>query len=166
MSAAIELPDGSFLEIEDHILGLMWNFVQRRCWETEAGGLLIGRYIPSSSTFILDRATQPLPGDFRSRFRFFRRQRQHQAVLDEEWINSDQTRTYFGEWHTHPERVPRPSPTDLRSWRDKLLNPGMVVPKLFFLIVGQEKTGIWYGYCGGKTITEVAMIETGVGNGS
>lgn len=154
--------DGSTLVIGDEVLSTMWGYVQHRSRDKEAGGLIIGQFLEGENTYILDKVTRPMKGDTRSRFGFFRNQKTHQSVLDREWESSDRSRTYFGEWHTHPERTPTPSPTDISSWRSKLIHPQMVVPRLYFIIVGQSKTIIWFGECGFDAIEQVAILSTGV----
>lgn len=156
-----DLTNGVRLIIDDAVLSTMCSHAQMRCLDKEAGGVLIGQLSSVENSLVIDRITQPLPGDVRSRFGFFRRQRKHQSVLDKEWEDSGHRRTYFGEWHTHPESRPTPSPMDLKSWREKLLNTSMVVPHLIFIIVGQVDTGVWAGERGHPDIWELAMIRTG-----
>ncbi|WP_081409005.1 Mov34/MPN/PAD-1 family protein [Acinetobacter gyllenbergii] len=45
----------------------------------------------------------------------------------------------MGEWHTHPEDVPSPSPTDINSWRTNLVSN----EELVLIIVG--RTNFWIG---------------------
>ena len=65
------------------------------------------------------------------------------ALLEKEHINTLKyirklslgTKSYLGEWHTHPEPNPRPSSLDITEWKKTAnYNEDM----LLFLIVGQE----------------------------
>ncbi|WP_323867504.1 Mov34/MPN/PAD-1 family protein [Xenorhabdus szentirmaii] len=56
--------------------------------------------------------------------------------------NSEGQLTYFGTWHTHPEKKPHASYTDIRDWKNcKLRNPRQ---RLFFIIIGTEKNALYY----------------------
>src|SRR5215510_5960297 len=81
---------------------------------------------------------------WRARTRFHRAQRRHQAAIDAAWATSEGTCTYLGEWHTHPEPIPTPSPVDWADWRRRLLHDHYTEP-LFFIIVGTTATRAWEG---------------------
>lgn len=117
--------------------------------------MLIGHHPLASDDIILDRLTTPQTADRRSRYRFERDQASHQNLLNTEWEKSGQKRTYIGEWHTHPEDVPSPSPLDLKSWLKAISNTAYHGPGLLFIIVGRQITRVWFG-CNGKT--EFTMI--------
>jgi integrative and conjugative element protein (TIGR02256 family) len=110
----------------------------------EAGGVLLGRHLLGTSDILVDRVTEPLPGDQQSRFRFFRARRRHQMVIDRAWQESAGTQTYLGEWHTHPERVPAPSLSDRLGWHRKLLTDRFS-DVMFFVIMGTQETSVWEG---------------------
>lgn len=110
----------------------------------EAGGVLVGRHLLNGVDMIVDGVTEPLQDDKRSRFSFFRSQQKHQSALDLAWQVSEGTQTYLGEWHTHPEPAPVPSPTDFRDWRRKL-REDVYTDVLFFVIVGTESLCVWEG---------------------
>jgi integrative and conjugative element protein (TIGR02256 family) len=111
---------------------------------TEAGGVLLGRHLRDGSAIIVDNITTPLPGDRRSRTRFYRAQRRHQAVIDEAWHTSNGTCTDLGEWHTHPEPIPMPSGVDWTDWKRRLRSDQYSEP-IFFVIVGTQQVAAWEG---------------------
>ncbi|GAA5513128.1 hypothetical protein Dcar01_01854 [Deinococcus carri] len=135
--------DGGRLGIARSGLERMLSFTQRGPHDTEAGGVLIGRFIEGGEDVVVDLVTPPLPGDRRSRSRFHRAQRTHQEVIDHEWQASGGTRTYLGEWHTHPEPYPTPSTIDLNGWRQRMKRDTFHGDTLHFLIVGQVEVRAW-----------------------
>ncbi|WP_204103268.1 MULTISPECIES: Mov34/MPN/PAD-1 family protein [Spirulina sp. CCY15215] len=138
--------DGGKLEISLPALSQMLKFRQNRCWKSEAGGVLMGRYIRESLDVVIDDVTIPMRGDRRKRFNFFRDRDRHQRAINQAWQESDGTTHYLGEWHTHPEKVPIPSPSDRANWNRHLQQDIFSGDTLFFIIVGTESIGIWEGH--------------------
>lgn len=161
MTVSVALPDAGEVRVDSAVLTTMWAFAQCGRHDTEAGGVLIGHYPATSMDVVLDRLTTPLPGDQRTRTRFYRSQAPHQAEIDREWAVSGGRRVYLGEWHTHPERVPHPSHIDFNGWRDKLFAK-LPYPRLLFVIVGTERTRMWHGCCGSPFTRLVLDIATEV----
>ena len=58
--------------------------------------------------------------------------------LKEDYDISEQTRTYIGEWHTHPESEPRPSSVDYQSIKKIFYSAKHAAPFLIMIIVGNE----------------------------
>jgi integrative and conjugative element protein (TIGR02256 family) len=104
----------------------------------EAGGVLIGNR--RDSHFEIVDATPPFRDDTRSYARFIRCDAQHNLLLAKQWEKSGRSLTYLGDWHTHPEDHPTPSPTDLSEW--KKLRDTLQVP-LVFLIFGRRSAAAW-----------------------
>lgn len=137
-------PHGGRFQIGPAALETMLRYVQGEPTTPEAGGVMLGRHLIDTNDVVVDQVTAPQPGDRRGRFRFFRARRRHQGLIDAAWQESDGTRTYLGEWHTHPEPVPRPSVVDHLNWQRKLLFDHFSEP-LFFLIVGTMDIEVWEG---------------------
>lgn len=110
----------------------------------ESGGVLLGRYLLDSDDIVIDAVTTHRKHDRRSRHRFHRAKQPHQQLINEAWTASSGTTTYLGEWHTHPQRLPRPSSTDLSDWSRKLVHDEFT-DSLFFVIVGTRQICIWEG---------------------
>jgi integrative and conjugative element protein (TIGR02256 family) len=138
-------PNNLRLEICATAWAMIQAFVQRTPDAPEAGGVLLGRHLRDGSAIIVDAVTTPMAGDRRSRTRFYRARRRHQAAIDTAWRDSDGTCTYLGEWHTHPESVPTPSPIDWADWQRRLRDDRYTEP-LFFLILGISETRTWQGW--------------------
>jgi len=119
-----------------------WNLIheykQDSRFKKEKGGIFLGKERADSIEIV--EATTPQKGDKSSRFSFYRKSKNHQHIAINEWSKSDATITYFGEWHTHPQKIATPSSQDLNEWQDKLT--GYNVP-LILVIVGIETD--WIG---------------------
>ena len=120
--------------------------MERRQLQTdaaEAGGIMLGRLIADSLDVVVDEVVGPLSQDKRSRFAFFRPRKQAQQIVDRAWATSRGTRIFLGEWHTHPEDDPQPSPQDSRNWR-RICERAVVEQEfLLFMIVGRKKFRLW-----------------------
>ena len=153
----IELPHGGQLKITGNVIEIMFSFSQLSRQDLEAGGMLIGHHPIGSDNIILDRLTTPQPADRRSRNHFHRDQAAHQHLLDMQWQLSGETRTYVGEWHSHPEARPRPSCTDRKSWTKAVKETKFHGPGLIFIIVGTQMTRVWFRALGFKS--HVRLLE-------
>lgn len=78
------------------------------------------------------------------------------AFVQSEFENSNFTRVYFGEWHTHPERIPQPSKTDKAAIVDIFNRSTLPIEIVFLAIAGWDK--IYWGYYDGYTLKKVDVI--------
>ncbi|RUP33704.1 MAG: hypothetical protein EKK45_04255 [Curvibacter sp.] len=118
------------------------SFAQRRWWQSEAGGILLGRHLLDSHDVVVDEVTTPQSTDRRSRFAFFR-SRQHEALAQERWRQQAATSAYLGLWHTHPEPDPTPSSVDHKDWQKAVAGDVFEGDRLFFPIVGTDSIRVW-----------------------
>src|SRR5262245_20872910 len=153
-------PDGARFEVSIAAWQTMQGFIQYASSATEAGGVLLGRHLRDGSAIVVDAVTVPMADDRRSRTRFHRAQRPHQAAIDAAWAASEATCTYLGEWHTHPEPIPTPSPIDTVDWQRRLLHDCYTEP-LFFIIVGTAAIRPWEGHRP-DVIVPLAQITLGL----
>lgn len=58
--------------------------------------------------------------------------------IEEDYEQSEHTRFYIGEWHTHPEDNPTPSAVDYNSIEDNYQTASLVVSFMIMIIVGTE----------------------------
>jgi integrative and conjugative element protein (TIGR02256 family) len=122
---------GGMLLIEPHVLEELMKYRQLEAGDAEAGGILMG-YRRGAHLHITDIPV-PQAKDVRRRFSFQRNDRKHQAIALQRWEKSEKRLDYLGEWHTHPEKSPSPSPLDKSEWRKILVrnrNP------MVFVILG------------------------------
>lgn len=136
--------NGGRLKVTAAVLRVMQGYAQHGHRATEAGGVLLGRYLHGSADVVIDAVTVPMPGDKCSRYSFYRAKARHQAAIDAAWQASGGTCTYLGEWHTHPETHPTPSGIDTTDWRRRLRTDDYH-DELFFLIVGTVEIRAWSG---------------------
>ena len=86
------------------------KYTQKRCWHKEAGGQLFAKI--SNDAIVIQKATPPRPGDRRGRFLFWPNRVAEQTEIDLEFASGLH---YVGDWHTHPQRIPKMSSTDKRN---------------------------------------------------
>jgi integrative and conjugative element protein (TIGR02256 family) len=130
------------LIIVENALQQMQAFAQRRWWDFEAGGVLLGRHLLDSHDVVVDEVSTPQNSDRRSRFGFFRSSR-HEYLARQRWLQQASTSAYLGLWHTHPESDPAPSSVDRRDWLQALSGDTFEGDRLFFPIVGTHIIRIW-----------------------
>ena len=132
-------------KVNETPLSRMNSFRQDETHKTEAGGVLLGRFIINSKNIIIDKVTVPMFGDKRSRYSFIRGEKMHQRVITNAWRKSAGTCNYLGEWHTHPEEYPTPSNQDIKNWKQILATRIFSSQYLYFVIIGTKEIGIWEG---------------------
>jgi len=120
----------------------MVAFRQRSWWQSEAGGVLLGRHLLDSDDLVVDEITTPQNSDRRGRLSFFRSKR-HGKIAQTRWSEEASTLAYLGLWHTHPEVDPTPSGVDLKDWEQALSKDTFPGNQLFFPIVGIERIRVW-----------------------
>lgn len=151
---------GDGFKLATTVVEQMLAYGQHEKATREGGGILLGRYILDSNDVVVDQVTVPTPGDIRTRVNFVRSKRGHQDSADQAWSNSRGTRHYLGEWHTHPEPVPKPSQVDLMNWRRLLAHYRHDPDPLYFVIVGTEAICAWQGYKQG-VVEVLTLVYTG-----
>lgn len=120
----------------------MRAFAQHSWYQSEAGGVLLGRHLLESNDIVVDEVTTPQRKDRRSRVSFFRSV-SHHRLAQEKWKLSDETLAYLGLWHTHPETDPSPSRVDCQDWERAVAEHIYYGERLFFPIVGTENIRVW-----------------------
>lgn len=138
-------PNGTVCLIGAEPLASMVALRQSNPCDPEAGGVLLGRHLLGVPHIVVDEVTTPTKGDAQSRTAFHRSQRPHQQVIDARWATSGGTCQYLGEWHTHPEAVPRASSVDMADWRRRLREDVFDAATLLFVIVGTQTLRVWEG---------------------
>lgn len=134
--------DNRQIEIEEHLLNRMYKYCQNDKKAKEAGGVLVDRENNDTNNLILTHMTEPMKSDRRYRNRFYRTDGGH--VLFFQYLHTEFNGIYgyFGEWHTHPEKIPVYSSFDLSEWH-KILKSRNDNSPLYFLILGTVAWRIW-----------------------
>lgn len=133
--------DNRKIKLCNQILKIIYQYIQSGTHDTEAGGIIVGRENLSNNNLILEYVTEPLEGDVRTRRRFLRKDPGHLVYYQQLYNENDGIYAYFGEWHTHPEDVPRYSIIDLKNWKRIAKED----PKKFqyHIIAGRKKITFW-----------------------
>lgn len=134
------------ITILDQALEVIRTYKQNKRDQNEAGGILLGQ-IKGSEIFIL-KASVPCKLDKASRYRFERDKEAAQIIIDYEFANSSGKTIYLGEWHTHPQDIPIPSPDDIIMITSQYKMNTKNEPFLLLLIQGIE--AIYLGIYDGK----------------
>ncbi len=133
------------IRIDQKVINTFIDFIQDDEDKSEAGGILMGYYIDDFSFYISDLST-PSANDKSSRFNFIRSFINAQKIIELFFKNSKGKKIYLGEWHTHPEKLPSPSATDLNSFENQLKNNFLNSKFIFLIIIGT--TGLYAAsYC-------------------
>jgi integrative and conjugative element protein (TIGR02256 family) len=152
--------NNGLLEISAQASAILLYYRQTQVKDLEAGGVLLGRLIIGGEDVIIDEITVPAPGDRRSRFFFFRQREAAQRRVQAAWQETQGTRIYMGEWHTHPEDDPTPSSHDLKNWRRIIKLARYEQDSLFFVIVGRKQTRVWEIYKEETNAVELEAISS------
>jgi integrative and conjugative element protein (TIGR02256 family) len=116
---------------------------QRRFFQREAGGQLFARVRDNDWEIIT--ATGPRSRDRRGRFSFWpHRASEQEEIFEHHALGLD----YVGDWHTHPEDAPTPSPDDLTSIAEVVRRSTHHLPGFLLLIVGRKPfpEGLWASF--------------------
>jgi integrative and conjugative element protein (TIGR02256 family) len=132
-----EAQDRSLVVISTEVANILMSYRQLTDSSKESAGVLVGER--RSVHIIIKTLSEPSRWDIRSRFMVDRVSRQHQKIVDDAFKKSEGEWQYLGEWHTHPEDVPKPSMTDFSSWHKNLESS----EPLILIIVG--RTDLWVG---------------------
>lgn len=124
---------GSLLVIMPSVVSRLLEYRQLDCSSNEAAGVLIGER--RGSHMVIHEISEPGKGDIRSRYFVDRRGPHHQAAVNDAFARSSGRLQYLGEWHTHPEDQPSPSPTDLGTWRRHLV----AQEQMILVIIGRKQ---------------------------
>ena len=135
--------DGRRVAFPSTAVEIIEKFRQAHDEACEAGGMLLGRIIAETGDVVVDELTQPTPDDSRTRFTFVRGKAFAQDLVNRAWSYSSGTRIYLGEWHSHPESRPTPSPQDVGNWRAVVQGAKYEQNELLFVIVGLDEVGVW-----------------------
>lgn len=83
----------------------------------------------------MERATGPRATDRRSRYLYIPDRRGEQEEIDSMYSGGLH---FIGDWHTHPERIPTPSASDVRSIRQAVKLSKHHLNGFVLLIAGTE----------------------------
>lgn len=124
--------DEFLFEIKEEVVDMLKSYAQHD--GNELCGVLTGIKV-GNKTFRICKVSPPCVRSH-SRCGCLRDADLANQFLKEDYEASEQTRTYIGEWHTHPESDPTPSRVDIQSVENNYLTARHAAPFLFMIIVG------------------------------
>lgn len=107
----------------------------------ETGGILLGHDHESRELMEVTRAGDPGPGARRERRRFLRDLEHAQELADIAY--EEDGSVWLGEWHTHPNESPLPSPRDLSTYLKLLGDPSLDFTRFASIIVTADSEEQW-----------------------
>jgi len=145
---------GQMLVLTESVLARFDRYRQAKWWRREAGGQLFARF--ALPDVVVELATGPRWNDRRSRFSYVPDRRAEQVEIDRE---NRKGRTYVGDWHTHPEALPAPSPRDIDSIRETFSVSQLGLQGLILIIVGTTpvREDLYVGVCDRTTLTRLSV---------
>lgn len=124
---------GAGIVLSDSAVMTMDVYRQTGNKDKEAGGQLFARF--DGADTVIDIATPPKWLDKRSRYRFepskWMQQREI-AAMHAKGLH------FVGDWHSHPEPIPRPSELDLASMHDCFVRSHHELRAFVLVIVGTQ----------------------------
>lgn len=142
------------VKISNDVLSYIYSKRQTDANDCESGGMLIGSIIRGTKDIIIEDLTLPIKEDKCTRTSYVRSE-EHNKLLEQKWIDSQYTKMYFGEWHTHPQINPFPSSRDIKNWKNLMRQSETETEILIFIIAGINLLKIWIGDRKGMKIYQV-----------
>ena len=121
-------------EIKEEVIEQLKGYAQHE--GNELCGVLTGSQI-DDNTFRISKVSPPCVAQ-NSRHGCERDAAKANEFISQDYEDSEHTRVYVGEWHTHPESNPSPSPTDVASIIQNFSSAISAVPFLMMIIVGTK----------------------------
>lgn len=141
------------LEIKNGVIEQLKEYAQFE--GNEQCGVLTGSQI-DANTFRISKVSPPCVAK-NSRCSCERDAKKANEFIRQDYEQSERTRIYIGEWHTHPEKTPSPSGTDYSSIVGNFASSEINAPFLVMVIVGTES--ILYSIYNGTVFIEVEPLE-------
>jgi len=124
---------GQRLIFSSAVLDHLAKYRQLRSWQRESGGQLFARL--ALPDIVVEEATGPRRSDWRTRTTYRPNRRTEQREIA---AHHAQGLHFIGDWHTHPEPLPVPSPEDAESMRDLVSRSKHALNGFVLTIVGNE----------------------------
>jgi len=129
------------ISFSKEVISIFKKYIQNDAKKPESGGIITGK-IHQNLIDILN-CSEPTFLDQRSKYNFNRSYKSAQKYINKKFNESKGEEIYLGEWHTHPEDIPIPSNTDIKSF-NKTLNKNILNSNIHFMII-VGRTAIYVG---------------------
>ena len=156
MTLVYELPNSELLLIDGEVVCYLSQKKQRR-FQFEKGGILFAHFEDGKT--IVSLATGPYKKDFRHPFQYQVHKESAQKDIENKF---KQGLHYIGEWHTHPQKIPKPSLQDLDTIKSCYNHSKHELDFMVLIIVGQGKVpeGLWVGVSDGAELFRLKEAVT------
>lgn len=126
--------------IQKEVVKYISQYLQNSAWKKEAGGQLFGDF--KDHQFIVSIATGPRKTDLRSRFGY--KPDTKKELLEIEYYQKI-GKWFLGDWHTHPQKIPSPSPLDIHTIQKSYSKSHTALPGFLLLIGGKSHNNLYAG---------------------
>ena len=140
---------GPVLVITHQALARMLRFQQLHLRDKEAGGQLFARF--NGSEIIIVEATTPKTLDYRARHSFRPNRWLQRREIKNRYLRASH---FVGDWHTHPESLPSPSPEDIAGMLDCFHRSTHDLNAFVLIILGTNPPpwGLYVGLVGAQGV--------------
>lgn len=120
------------ISLSKEVISIFKKYVQNDIKNPESGGIMTGKVYENLVEVL--NCSEPSHLDKRSRYNYNRSHKSAQIYINEKFEESEGKEIYLGEWHTHPEDIPKPSITDIKNF-NKTLNKNRLNSDIHFMII-------------------------------
>ncbi|MFX1803066.1 Mov34/MPN/PAD-1 family protein [Paraburkholderia sp. A1RO-5] len=152
------LTEFGLVELADQVLETLNRHRQLDSLSREAGGQLFARF--GADRMRILRATEPTLRSRRGRTYFWPSRREEQREIESLYAEGLH---YVGDWHSHPEPYPEPSPDDIDKIEGIYAKSKHDLNCILMLIVGtsEDTEGLWLGSVSKGGVNRAALTEEG-----
>jgi len=126
--------------IKKNVIKHITQYLQSSPWKKEAGGQLFGDF--EGDKFVISIATGPRKTDFRSRFGYKPDTKEELLEIKQ---YQEMGKWFLGDWHTHPQKTPRPSSIDIKTAQKSYAKSHTILPGFLLLIAGRSSSNFYVG---------------------
>ena len=140
------------IEIKQEVVEQLQAYAQHE--GNELCGVLMGSQI-ADNKYRINKVSPPCVKS-NSRYSCERDAEQANAYIEKDFEQSNHTRVYIGEWHTHLQQRPQPSGTDYNAILTNYTSSRLCVQFLIMVVVGTDS--IYYSVYDGKGFVEITPL--------
>lgn len=122
------------VRLEEAALSILMSQRQAR-GANESGGLLFSR-LDSDAIISIAEVSIPVKSDIRNKYYFKHDKIKAQKTIEE---NFKRGLHYIGDWHSHPQLIPEPSTSDVKSIKDVFQQSRHALNFMVHIIIGQSE---------------------------
>src|SRR5690554_372746 len=104
------------ISLSKEVISIFKKYVQNDIKKPESGGIITGKVYENKIDVL--NCSEPSHLDKRSRYNYNRSHKSAQIYINEKFEESEGKEIYLGEWHTHPEDIPKPRSEERRVGKE------------------------------------------------